>query len=181
MRNFSRVSLIAMPLILSLGVLLLPAPAHAAGASGDLYFGYSRLGSNTFYPNVGGLNGWEAAANFSWIRFVGAEVDVAHYGIGAGASIPRTTTFFFGPRITLGAAGVHVFAHGLVGGEHSANSGSPTPISGGALAIDFGGGVDARIAPFFAWRVGADYIAAPTQSPSGASHDRFTTGLVFRF
>lgn len=181
MRHLSRLSFLALPLILSLLLLSAPASAHAAGGSGDLYFGYSRLGSNTFYANAGGLNGWQAAASYSWMRFVGAEVDVAHYGIGAAASVPRTTTVLFGPRVTLGAAGVHIFVHGLVGGEHSANSGGPTPISGGALAVAFGGGVDLRIAPFFAWRVAADYIAAPTQSPSGASHDRFTTGLVFRF
>ncbi len=181
MHNFSRFSFLAPPLFLSFLLLCVPAPAHAAGSSGDLYFGYSRLGSNTFNADIGGLNGWEAAGNFSWMPFVGAEADLAHYGVGSGASVPRSTTFLFGPRVTLGAAGVHVFAHGLVGGEHSANSGGPGHISNNALAVAFGGGVDVRILPFFAWRVGADYIAAPTQSPPGASHDRFTTGLVFRF
>lgn len=181
MRNRSRFTFLALPLILPFLLLCLPAPVHAAGSSGDLYFGYGRLGSNTFNANVGGLNGWEAAGNFSWMPFVGAEADLAHYGLGADASVPRTTTFLFGPRVTLGAAGIHVFAHGLVGGEHSANSGGPGHISNNALAIALGGGLDVRILPFFAWRFGADYIAAPTQNPPGASHDRFTTGLVFRF
>ena len=49
------------------------------------------------------------------------------------------------------------------------------------MAFVLGGGADFRIAPFFSWRIAADYLNAPTQSPDGASHDRFTTGLVFRF
>jgi hypothetical protein len=179
MRHHSRFSFLALPLILPFLLLCLSAPAHAASA--DLYLGYSRLGANTFYPNVGGLNGWEAAGNVSILPFIGAEADVAHYGIGADASVPRTTTFLFGPRVTLGAAGIHVFAHGLVGGEHSANSGGPLRISGNAFAYALGGGLDVRILPFFAWRFAGDYIRSPTQDPPGASHDRFTTGLVFRF
>jgi hypothetical protein len=181
MRNPSRFSFLALPLLLPFLLLCVPAPAHAVGPSADLYLGYGRLGSNTFNAGIGGLNGWEAAGQVGWMPFVGVEADVAHYGLGAGASVPRTTTFLFGPRVTLGAAGIHVFAHGLVGGEHSANSGGPGHISNNALTIALGGGLDFRILPFFAWRFGADYIAAPTQSPPGASHDRFTTGLVFRF
>jgi hypothetical protein len=64
---------------------------------------------------------------------------------------------------------------------HSANSGSPAPISGRAMAIDFGGGVDVHFAPFLAWRLAEDYRNAPASTPSSGSHDRFTTGLVFRF
>jgi hypothetical protein len=152
-----------------------------AGPNFDAFLGYSRLGNDAFYPNVGGLNGWEAALNMQVKRFLGAEGDVARYGLGTNSTIPRTTAVLFGPRITLGAAGIHVFAHGLVGGEHSANSGGPTPISGGALTVDFGGGLDVRFAPFFSWRVAADYLNAPMETPGSGSHDRFATGLVFRF
>ncbi len=161
-------------------LLLFPPRAHAAGPGFDAYLGYSRLGSETFYSDAGGLNGWEAALHVKLKRFLGGEGDVAHYGLGASSSISHTTTVLFGPRVTVGAAGVHVFVHGLVGGEHSSRSG-PASFSGGALAFAFGGGADFRIAPFFSWRVTADYLDAPTQSPDGASHDRFSTGLVFRF
>lgn len=181
MRHHSRFSFLALPLVLPFLLLCVPAPAHAIGPSADLYLGYSRLGSNTFNANVGGLNGWEAAGHVKLLPFIGAEADVAHYGIGADASVPRTTTFLFGPRVTVGAAGIHVFAHGLVGAEHSANNHGPFVISGTAVAYALGGGLDVRILPFFAWRFAGDYIRSPTQDPPGASHDRFTTGLVFRF
>ena len=161
-------------------LLLFPLRARAAGPGFDAYIGYSRLGSQTFYASAGGLNGWEAALHVKLKPLIGGEADVAHYGLGGDSSIPHTTTVLFGPRLTVSAVGIHVFVHGLVGGEHSSSSGHAS-VSGGALVFAFGGGADFRIAPFVAWRVAADYLNAPTQSPDGASHDRFTTGIVFRF
>jgi hypothetical protein len=147
----------------------------------DAYFGYSRLGSDAFYPNVGGLNGWNAAVHIHMSPFLGAEGDVAQYGLGADSSVPRTTTFMAGPRVTVKALGVGLFAHGLVGGEHSASNGATVSISETTLAYAFGAGVDLPILPFFAWRVGADRIAALTVSPSDGQKYRFNTGLVLRF
>lgn len=163
-------------------VLLACSPASAQLRNHDAFFGYSRTGSDIFYPNTGGLNGWEAALHIHLHPFFGVEGDVAHYGLGANSSVPRTTTVLAGPRISLKAAGINLFVHGLVGGEHSANnSNSPTPISGGAFAYDLGGGLDLPIAPFFAWRFSADRLSAPTQSPGGGNQARYNTGLVFRF
>lgn len=180
MRIFSRRNVFLLSLPISLLVAALPVAARAAGPNGEVYFGYSRLGANTFYANTPGLNGWEGEGDVKLMPFVGADVDVAHYGLGAASSVPHTTTVLFGPRVTVGAAGVHLFVHGLVGWEHSATSGGSPAVSGGALAVDGGGGVDFRIAPFFAWRVSLDYLGAPTQS-GGGGHDRFGTGLEFRF
>lgn len=177
-------------LILSVGILLVSSSillsispsAQAQVPKGDVYLGFSRTGSDTFYPNVGGLNGWEGAMHVKLhMPFLGVEGDVSHYGLGASSSVPRTTIVMVGPRITVGALGPKVFAHALVGGEHSANSSGPTPISGGALTWALGGGLDVPIAPFFAWRVAGDYLRAPTQSPAGSTPARFSTGLVFRF
>jgi hypothetical protein len=147
----------------------------------DAYFGYSRLGSDTFYPNVGGLNGWNAAVHIHLRPFLGAEGEVAQYGLGADSAVPRTTTFMAGPRVTVKVLGVGLFAHGLVGGEHSANNGASVSISETTLAYAFGAGVDLPLLPFFAWRVGADRISAPTVSPSDGQKYRFNTGLVLRF
>jgi hypothetical protein len=69
----------------------------------------------------------------------------------------------------------------MVGGEHSSNSGGGTSISGNSFIYAIGGGVDIRIFPFFAWRIGGDRIESPTLSPASSSKDRFNTGLVFRF
>jgi hypothetical protein len=152
--------------------------AHALGPKGDAFFGYSRTGSNAFYPNVGGLNGWEGALHVRMRPFLGIEGDVAHYGLGANSTVPRTTTALVGPRVTLGAAGFKVFAHGLVGGEHSANNNG---ISGGALTYAIGVGADVPVAPFFGWRFMLDRLSAPSQSPGSGTHARFSTGIVFRF
>jgi hypothetical protein len=158
--------------------------AGAAGAqslhNSDAYFGYSRLGTDTFYPNVGGLNGWNAAVHIHVRPFLGVEGDVGHYGLGADSSVPKTTTYLVGPRVTLKALGVALFAHGLLGGEHSSST-SGVNINGGTFAYALGGGVDLPVLPFFAFRVGADRITAPSLSPSTGRKYRVNGGLVLRF
>ena len=175
MRNSSRFTF-----LLLLVLALLPAAACALGPGGDLYFGYSRSGANNFIANAPAENGWEAAGHIHFIPFVGAEVDVAHYGMGAASDQPRTTTALVGPRVTVGLAGIHVFAHGLVGIAHSYSVGGPLSYSKTPLAGDIGAGADFHLLPFFGWRVVGDYVTT-TDSPSNASHYRFGTGLVFRF
>ena len=176
--------------VLCAGLLLttlcyLPASSFAARAKapkGDVYVGYSRTGAEMFYPNVGGLNGWEGAMHLSLHKpFLGIEGDLAHYGFGSNSTVPRTTIFMAGPRLTAGAFGTKVFAHALFGGEHSANSGGSPPISAGAFSYALGGGLDVPIAPFFAWRVAGDYLRVSSGLPAGATPARFSTGLVFRF
>lgn len=173
----------ARPFFLLFAVLawILSPAAQAQLRNHDAFFGYSRTGSDLFYPNVGALNGWDAALHIHVKPFLGVEGDVAHYGIGANAATPKTTTVMVGPRITVKALGIGLFVHGLVGGEHSANSASNTPISGGSMTYAIGGGVDFPILPFFAWRIAGDRIASPTLSPSDSTKARFNTGLVFRF
>ena len=169
-------------LTISFMLLAFSPSAKAQLRNHDAFFGYSRTGADAFYPNVSGLNGWEAAVQIHLHPFLGAEGDVAQYGLGSGASVPRTTTVLVGPRVSVKALGVNLFVHGLVGGEHSANSGSSAAqISGGSIAYALGGGVDLPIAPFFAWRVSGDRISAPTVSPDSGNKFRFNTGLVFRF
>jgi hypothetical protein len=168
--------------LLGLGTFLIQFPVQARAASkGDAFFGYSRTGSDIFYPNTSGLNGWDLDGQVHWKPFIGIEGDVAHYGIGANSSVPRTTTVLFGPKVSFGPSGFKVFGHFLAGGEHSANSSSTTPISGGTFAYAYGGGADVPFAPFFGWRIQLDHLSAPTQSPSEGTHVRFTTGIVFRF
>jgi hypothetical protein len=160
-------------------LMLYPARVRAAN-KGDVFFGYSRTGSDIFYPGTGGLNGWDFDGQVHWKPFIGIEGDVAHYGWGADASVPRTTTVLFGPKVSVGPPAIKVFGHFLMGGEHSANSGG-APISGGAFAYAYGAGADVPILPFFGWRVQLDHLSAPSQSPSEGTHVRFTTGVVFRF
>lgn len=170
-------------LVLSLSAFgLLTLPAVAQLPKGDVYLGFSRTGSNTFYPNVGNLDGWEASGYLKIHKpFLGVEADVSHYGIGANSAVPRTTTVLLGPRLTVGVIGIHLFAHALAGGEHSANSGGGVRISQQAFAYALGGGVDFPLAPFFAWRIAGDRISAPSIAPPDSTEARFSTGLVFRF
>jgi len=98
-------------------MLLSSLPARAVSIRNhDAFLGYSRLGSNAFYPGVGGLNGWNAALHIHVAPFFGVEGDVAHYGLGTNASVPRTTTVLVGPRVSVRALGINLFVHGLVGG-----------------------------------------------------------------
>jgi hypothetical protein len=156
----------------------LAAAARAQGLKADVTVGYSHLGANTFYANSGGLNGWQGAMNVKVKRFWGIEGDLAHYGVGAAATVPRPTTLLLGPRLTIGSAGLRAYVHGLVGGEHAS---SQSGFSGGAMVVGYGGGLDMRFAPYLSWRVSADYLLAPTESPTGAAHYRMGTGLVVRF
>jgi hypothetical protein len=54
---YTCILLVFSPILFSL-----PPAAQAQVPKGDLFFGYSRTGNDTFYPNVGGLSGWEAIA-----------------------------------------------------------------------------------------------------------------------
>jgi hypothetical protein len=153
--------------------------ARAIGPGGDVYFGFSRIGAKDFNTTAGTQSGFEAAAHLKLFPFVGAEADYAHYGLGGASSIPHTTVVMVGPRVTVGSGFLHVFVRGLAGWEHSGSA--DNTITAGALSFAMGGGADFRIAPHFAWRVNGDYMGAPQSSPSGATHARFGTGLVFRF
>lgn len=166
--------------------LLLMVPLVAAAApepklhGSDVFFGYSRTGADTFSQGAGALNGWEGALHLHFLPFLGGEADVAHYGLGADSVVPRTTSVLFGPRVTVKALRIGLFAHGLVGVEHSDNNNSTTPVSNTGLAYAIGGGADLPLLPFFAWRVAGDRISS-TESPAEGTKARFTTGLVFRF
>jgi hypothetical protein len=173
-----RRTFLALLALVPLLVLSIGPQAHALGPKGDAFVGYTRSGSDAFYPNTGGLNGWEGALHIHLKPLLGVEGDVAHYGLGADSIVPRTTTYLAGPRVTVGALGIKLFAHGLIGGAHSGNS---YGISSNAFAYAFGGGVDLPLAPFFRWRFMIDGINAPDLSPSDGTHARFSTGLVFHF
>ena len=165
--------------VLCLLFLLAAAPAHALPKC-DVAAGFSRLGSDAFYPNVGGLSGWQGAMHCKAKPFVGIEGDVSQYGLGANASIPRTTAVLGGVRLTVPLAIARVYVHALGGAEHSSNS-AGVGISGGAFAYALGAGVDLPLAAMFSWRVSADYIQAPSLSPATGTHARFGAGIVFRF
>ena len=160
--------------------LLAAAPlARALGPKCDVFLGYSRLLSNAFYSNVGGLNGWEGSLHCKAKPFLGWEGNVSQYGVGENDTVPRTTAVLGGGRVTVGTLGVHVWGHALGGIEHSSNSAGAS-ISDSKFAYALGAGADVRFFPFLSWRLSGDYLNA-TSTPSGGNHARLSTGLVFRF
>jgi hypothetical protein len=159
---------------------LCASEARAAAPRADVFLGVSRLGQNTFYPNAGSQWGWNGAFSVRVRNFVSLEGDIAQYGLGADSYVPHSSTFMAGPRLTVGAVGVRVFVHGLAGVERVNNSGT-SDISGSAMSVAGGGGIDLPVAPFFSWRVMADYIEAPSLDTAGVSHARVSTGVVFHF
>ena len=91
-------------LIIAISFCMLFTAASASAVSlrnHDAFVGYSRLGSNAFYPHVGGLNGWEGALHIHLKPFFGVEGDVAHYGLGTDNVVPRTTTVMVGPSTSM--------------------------------------------------------------------------------
>jgi hypothetical protein len=158
---------------------LATTPTLYAISKCDVFVGYSRLMSDAFYANTGGLNGWEGSMHCKTKPFFGWEGNVSQYGLGAADSVPRTTAVLGGARLTAGTMGVHVWVHGLGGLEHSGNS-VGVAISDTKFAYALGAGTDIRILPFFAWRVSGDYLNAAGSNSDG-NHARISTGIVIRF
>jgi hypothetical protein len=185
MRNSLRL-VFSLLIVVAAGVM--PGVAAAQGVPhNDVFLGYTRTGSNTFYAGSGALSGVDGAVFIHLSPFahvtplVGIEGDLSYFGLGGSASSPHTTTFMAGPRLSVGLGSFRIFAHGLAGGEHSANSAGAAPISDTSFVYALGVGVDVPLMPLFAWRVQADRINAPSVSPSSGTEARFSTGLVFRF
>jgi len=168
MNRFRSTSFVLIPVFCFFAVLLNSPAARALGPQFDAFVGYSSVGNKPF--TSGARNGVQGAFNYQLKHFVGIEGDVAQYGLQTSGT--HYTSMLFGPRVTVGALGVHLFAHGLVGAEHDYNNSAAI----GAI----GGGVDLPVAPFFAVRVGADYLVDPKQL-STAGTARISTGMVFRF
>lgn len=167
-------------------LLLCLAPAvrvHAAKA--DVYAGYSRVGSNLYSPYTPGMNGWQLTAHVKPLPFVGVEGDVSHYGASAGAGSQSATLVMFGPRVTVGAAGLSVFAHGLAGVAHfSSDAVAFLPSVGyNATSYALGAGADLPVLLSFKLRITGDYLGN-SQAPSSRyapSHYRFGVGLAYHF
>jgi hypothetical protein len=164
--------------------LLTIVPAAQAKDKFDVYAGYSRVGANLYSPNTPGMNGWQAAAHVKLIPFVGVEGDVSSYGADVGAGSQRATLYMFGPRVTAGALGFRVFAHGLVGGAHfSSNAVAFLPeISYNSASYAVGGGADIPLLLWLKLRVTGDYLGN-SKAPSDPSPSRYRigAGVAFHF
>lgn len=144
---------------------LVAASAHARGGPhGDLFAGYSRLESN------GGYNGWEADGHLKLAPFLGAEANISGYN-NVQPDGSNGYLYLFGPRATVSAGGVHLFARFLVGDQHFGGG-----FSGNNFAYGGGGGVEVPVFIHLAWRFSGDSIRA-----NSINSGRFSTGPVLRF
>jgi opacity protein-like surface antigen len=152
----------------------------------ELFGGYSFLRVNPG-QGVSGENfpgGWHASVAGNFNNWLGIAGDFSgHYKTISGIKA-KTHTFLFGPRISYRKNDkVTPFAHVQFGGARASGGGT----SENALAIAFGGGVDAKINDNFAFRVGQfDYILTrfdgPVSGTNANQHNfRFSTGIVIRF
>jgi len=175
---------LAAAIVALLFTLIFAAQGRAADKA-DVYFGYSRVGANLYAPNTPGMNGWQAAAHFKIVPFVGIEGDVSHYGQSPLGFTEHVTLVMFGPRVTVHAAGLSVFAHGLGGLVHETETVTTFPQVGyNAAGYALGAGADVPIFLGLKFRVTGDYLGnsnAPGAGSQAPAHYRFGVGLAYHF
>jgi hypothetical protein len=163
--------------------LVSAAEKRAPGA--DVYGGYSRVGANLYGPNTPGMNGWQFAMHVKPIPFVGIEGDVSRYTQNPLGLSQQVTLVMFGPRLTVHAAGISVFAHGLGGLVHESATIPFLPtVSYNAASYAFGAGADVPLFLGFKLRVTGDYLGnsnAPSSGSRPPSHFRAGVGIAYHF
>ena len=175
-------------ILVALVVLVSGAAMAQDHPKAEIFGGYSFLRVN---PG-GGINGenfpagWHASVAGNVNDWFGIAGDITgNYKKISGVST-KIHTFMFGPRISYRKnEKVTPFAHVLIGAAKVNAGAFGVGASDSALAVAFGGGVDAKINDNFAFRVGQfDYVLTRFDVPtvSHSQHNfRFSTGIVFRF
>jgi hypothetical protein len=177
-------------------------------------FGAGTCPAGTFQVH-NSFNGWNAAAQVNASRWLGVKADLSgHYGtpitlssaaiaylnsLGVTGLPPKANSFsyVFGPVVSQRFSRYTVFGHALFGANragvnvHVSVNQLQIPaftVSNTALAMAFGGGVDAKIAQHFALRGQADYFYTRHDFtdliPSIAAHQnnvRASVGIVYSF
>jgi opacity protein-like surface antigen len=166
-------------------LLSLVSAAEKRTAKADVYGGYSRVGANLYGPNTSGMNGWQFAMHVKPMPFVGIEGDVSRYTQNPLGLSQQVTLVMFGPRVTVHAAGISVFAHGLGGLAHESATIPFLPtVSYNATSYALGAGADVPLFLGFKVRVTGDYLGnskAPSSGSPSPSHYRFGVGVAYHF
>jgi hypothetical protein len=161
----------------------------------ELYGGYSYI-FRTYNPTsttfaTTGRNGWDTSFKVPVFgTFLGVKGDVSgSYLNNSGDPNLNPKAFFFllGPQVSVHLGRSTVFAHGMVGSAHVSQNAIPNLRSDNSLAVAVGGGLDAGINRWFAWRVTGDYYNTHYQATNQNlreilnSNGRISTGPVVRF
>jgi len=151
-----------------------------------------------------GQNGWEAAVNVNLTKNIAVVSDFGgNYGthrqppftqftcLMCPITFPGTLvntkiyTYMFGPQVSAPFKVVTPFGHALFGRGHIHQEfvGVPLPqaLSNSGFAYALGGGVDANITKWLAWRVQGDYLRTSFYFNDSQTNFRAATGAVFRF
>jgi hypothetical protein len=154
-------------------------------SSGNFFFGYSLNHGDTGWTQTGTLNGWEGTVEGRILPHIGLVADVSQqYGSlpipGLGSTDVRTTSFLFGPRVSVGIGPARPFVHFLIGASQVREQSAFIDNTDYSYAQAFGGGLDYRLVPLVSWRVQADSLLTNHHN-DWQDNVRFSTGLVFRF
>ncbi len=167
-------------LLLVSGVAYSQDAPRAEVFGGYQYFGVRDSGTN-FH-----LNGWNAAVNGYFNRYVGVTGDFSgSYGTPTLLGVNLSTkvyTFMAGPVVRFpNPSRVTPFVHGLFGGARVSGSAFGLSASDTAFAWAAGGGVDAKLSPHVSIRVGQfDFLQTRFASTS-QNNFRYSGGVVFHF
>ena len=167
-------------------LVTLLSPAWAQRSKFEVFGGYSyrRLDSTGFIANLN-MNGWEASATVGLYRWLSAEAGInGHYASPTVAGVPvkvREHSFLAGPRLSVQVRRLTPFAHALFGVTHLSTEVLANKDGENAFTMAYGGGLDVKVAPHVAVRLGqADYLNTRF-TRTGRNDFRFSTGLVLRF
>jgi hypothetical protein len=183
---------------LAVSFLFASLPLRAAAQGFEAFGGYSYVysrtpvtsntcsGSSCLTATTDGtnLNGFELAATVKKNSWFGITGDFGgNFGTTEGAG-NHLETFLAGPKFSY-PADISPFVHVLVGGAHyslgNSNSTDVVPTSQTAFAAALGGGIDAKLTHFIAFRViQFDYLLTTFHS-TNQNQPRVSTGLVIRF
>jgi hypothetical protein len=158
-----------------------PAPSR-----GDVYFGYSHIGTakcqtpivgsnvtcNPFSTQTSDIGGWNTSVEKNYLRYFGA---VADFGQQYGSV--NESSFLFGLRGGAWFGRVRPFAEALVGAVRATESGSGPDTS---FAEALGIGADFRVMRYLGWRIQADRFRTQLAGLDQQSV-RVSSGLMIRF
>lgn len=168
--------------------LVAPEAPKQFPSSGDVFFGYSHMGSahcqpaisdatvacDPFSAKVSNLSGWNTSVEKKYLRYFGA---VADFG-GAYGSVSESS-FMFGLRGGASIAGFRPFAEALVGAVRAHENASISN-SNTSFAEALGIGADVRLMRRLGWRIQADeFLAKFTDLKQ--HNPRISSGLLVHF
>jgi hypothetical protein len=155
-----------------------PAEKPSAAHKYEIFAGYGYTSLNQVSQSRYGLQGANVSVTRDWGRFFGLTADGAYYKFplshpaiqNSGSLTPWVDAVLLGPVVHAPLFGRYdVFAHVLLGAEHTGFTGSPVVSSSAYPNISFaggiGGGLDYKLSNHFSIRASGDDIESSFVGP----------------